>query len=96
MNTHSDPWIGLVVVLVLIHATRRPQPVHRITAIALILITGILLWANLRPTGWQEEFGGVESPRELDPITRAMFWRVAALSLYVLPRSRPEIPPQSR
>jgi hypothetical protein len=63
--------------LILIRAARRPQPVHRTTAILLTLLTGILLWANLRPTGW-EEFGG--TPMELDPITKAMFWRGWPLS----------------
>ncbi|SIO60429.1 hypothetical protein SAMN05444166_6389 [Singulisphaera sp. GP187] len=47
-----------VAFLILIHTARRPQPVHRTTAILLTLLTGILLWANLRPTGWQKEFGG--------------------------------------
>jgi hypothetical protein len=63
-----------VALLILIRAARRPQPVHRTTAILLTLLTGILLWANLRPTGWEEEFGG-PTPMESDPITRAMFWR---------------------
>jgi uncharacterized membrane protein HdeD (DUF308 family) len=68
-----------VALLILIRAARRPQPVHRTTAILLTLLTGILLWANLRPSGWQEEFGG-ESPPELDAITRTMFWRGWPLS----------------
>jgi hypothetical protein len=63
--------------LVLVLASRRPRPVHVITALLLILITGILLWANLRPTGW-EAFGGL--PMELDPITKEMFWRGWPLS----------------
>jgi hypothetical protein len=67
-------------ILILIRAARRPQPVHRATAILLTLITGVLLWANLRPTGWQEEFGGVDRPPGLDPVTRAMFWRGWPLS----------------
>jgi hypothetical protein len=65
--------------LILIRAARRPQPVHRTTAILLTLLTGIMLWANLRPSGWQEEFGG-DSPPELDAMTRAMFWRGWPLS----------------
>jgi hypothetical protein len=69
-----------VALLILIRAARRPQPVHRTTAILLTLLTGILLCANLRPTGWQEEFGG-DSPLELDAITRTMFWRGWPLSL---------------
>jgi hypothetical protein len=43
-------------ILILIHAARRPHPVHQTTAILLTLLTGILLWANLRPSVWQEEF----------------------------------------
>jgi hypothetical protein len=79
-------WIGIkfgyinatiivIALLVLIRVARRPHPVHLTTAILLTLLTGILLWANLRPTGWQGEFGGVDSPMELDSITKAMFWR---------------------
>jgi hypothetical protein len=71
--------IGIALVI-LIRAARWPHPVYRITAILLILLTGVLLWANLRPTGWQEEFGGIVSPLELDPITKAMFWRGWPLS----------------
>jgi hypothetical protein len=66
--------IGLAL-LILIRAARRPHPVHRTTAILMTLLTGVLLWANLRPTAWQEEFGGVDCPPGLDPVTRAMFWR---------------------
>jgi hypothetical protein len=70
-----------VALLILIRAARRPKPVHRTTAIVLTLLTGILLWANLRPTEWQEEyFGGVDAPPGLDPITTAMFWRGWPLS----------------
>ncbi len=70
-----------VALLILIRAARRPQPVHRTTAILLTLLTGILLWANLRPTVWQEEFGGgSDAPTGLDPITKAMFWRGWPLS----------------
>src|SRR4029077_15926572 len=74
--------IGMAL-LFLLRAARRPHPVHRTTAILLTLLTGVLLWANLRPTGWQEEFGGVDSPLELDPITKAMFWRGWPLSPFM-------------
>jgi hypothetical protein len=70
--------------LILIRAARRPHPVHRTTAIVLTLLTGVLIWANLRPTGWQEEFGGVDTPPELDPITKAMFWRGWPLSPFMV------------
>src|SRR3954447_3740088 len=72
-----------VALLILIRAARQPQPVHRTTAILLTLLTGILLWANLRPSGWQEEFGG-DSPPELDAITRTMFWRGWPLSPFMV------------
>jgi hypothetical protein len=71
--------IGMAL-LIVIRAARLPQPVHVTTAILLTLLTGILLWANLRPTGWQEELGGLATPGELDPITKAMFWRGWPLS----------------
>jgi hypothetical protein len=76
MISHIDLCIGLVAVLTLVRAARRPHPAHPTTAILLTLLTGVLLWANLRPTAWQEEFGGgVDCPPGLDPVTRAMFWR---------------------
>ena len=65
--------IGMAL-LILIRVGQHPQPVHRTTAILLTLLAGILLWANLRPTGWQEVCGWA-SPPELDPITKALFWR---------------------
>jgi hypothetical protein len=65
--------------LVLIRAVRRPHPVHLTTTILLTLLTGILLWANLRPTVWQEEFGGgIDAPTGLDPITK---WSVSQLTV---------------
>ena len=57
MISHIDLCIGLVAVLTLVRAARRPHPVHPTTAILLTLLTGVLLWANLRPTGWQEARG---------------------------------------
>jgi len=74
-----DATISLLAILVLLRAVRRPQRVHLTTAALLTLVTGILLWANLRPTGWQREFG-LGTPAELDPIAAAMFWRGWPLS----------------
>src|SRR3954466_14163243 len=68
-------------ILILIHAARRPHPVHQTTVILLALLTGNLLWANLRPSVWQEEFGGpIDASTWLDPITKAMFWHGWPLS----------------
>jgi hypothetical protein len=63
--------VTVMALLALIRAVRRPHPVHLTTTILLTLLTGILLWANLRPTVWQEEFGG-EIPTGLDPITKKL------------------------
>ena len=72
----AEAAITVMALLVLIRVLRRPRPVHLLTAILLTLLAGILLWANLRPTRWQEEWGGgIEAPAELDPISKAMFWR---------------------
>jgi hypothetical protein len=78
---------GVIIVmafLVLIHAVRRPHPAHLTTTILLTLLTGILLWANLRPSVWREEWGGFDTPSELDPITKAMFWRGWPLSPFMI------------
>jgi hypothetical protein len=72
--------VTVTALLVLIRAVRRPHPVHLTTTILLTLLTGILLWANLRPTVWQEEFGWIDAPTGVDPITKAMFWRGWPLS----------------
>ncbi len=74
-----DLCIGLVAVLALVRAARRPHPVHPATAILLTLLTGVLIWANLRPTALQQNFAG-ESLPGLDPVTRAMFFRGWPLS----------------
>lgn len=74
-----DATIILLALMVLFRAVRRPQPVHLTTAALLTLVTGALLWANLRPTGWQREFG-LATPTQLDPIAKAMFWRGWPLS----------------
>ena len=50
--------VTVMAFLVLVRAVRWPHPVHRTTTILLTLLTGILLWANLRPTVSQEEWWG--------------------------------------
>ena len=74
MISHIDLCIGLVAVLTLVRAARRPRPVHPTTAILLTLLTGVLLWANLRTSGWQEVWNE-RAPEGLDPVTKAMFYR---------------------
>ena len=74
MISHIDLCIGLVAVLTLVRAARRPHPVHPTTAILLTLLTGVLLWANLRNSGWQEVWNE-RAPEGLDPVTTAMFYR---------------------
>ena len=73
----------LLAIIVLAGAVQLPRHVHLTTAALLTLLTGMLLWANLRPTGWQGEIG-LATPTELDPITKAMFWRGWPLSPCVL------------
>ena len=46
-----------------VRAARRPHPVHQTTAILLTLLTGVLLWANLRNSGWQEVWNEARSLR---------------------------------
>jgi hypothetical protein len=74
MISHIDLFIGLVAVLTLVRAARRPHPVHPTTAILLTLLTGVLLWANLRNSGWQEVWNE-RAPEGLGPVTKAMFYR---------------------
>jgi hypothetical protein len=76
---YVDAAISLVALMVLFRVLLRPRPVRRTTAVLLTLVAGLMLWANLRPTGWQGEFG-LATPTGLDAITGAMFWRGWPLS----------------
>ena len=75
-----DLLIVALAIVILVTVASRPHPARPTTALLLALLTGILLWANLRSAGWQEELGGVDRPVNLDFITKAMFWRGWPLS----------------
>jgi hypothetical protein len=45
----------------------------------LVLVSGVFLWLNLRPTGLEQAFN-LRPPDELDPLTRALFYRGWPLS----------------
>ncbi len=70
-----DLLIVTLAILALVTVASRPRRARPATALLLALLAGILLWANLRSTGWQEELGGYDAPVNLDLITKAMFWR---------------------
>jgi hypothetical protein len=74
MISPIDLGLGLVAVLTLVHVARRPHPVRPTTAILLTLLTGVLLWANLRDSGWHAVWNE-DAPEGLDPVTKAMFYR---------------------
>lgn len=74
MVGYVDATITLVALSFLGYLIRCPRRVHLLTGIALALLAGILLWANLRPTRWEREFCEV-APRELNHATNQMFWR---------------------
>jgi hypothetical protein len=61
-------------VVILVVVARRIRPVRPITVFFLALLTGAWIWANLRDSGWQEEWGG-DIPERSDPVTKAMFYR---------------------
>ena len=65
---------------------RRPEPVRPTTAIILTAVTAIALWANLRPTGAEYGYGDDHHRAlgNLDPVTKALFWRGWPLSPYML------------
>src|SRR4051794_26222022 len=69
--------------LVLVVVVRRPHPVRPTTAILLTLLTGVLLWANLRNSGWQEVWNE-DAPEGLDPVTKAMFYRGWPLAPFMI------------
>src|SRR3954447_5266538 len=61
-------------IVILGAVARRAFPVRPITLFMLALLAGAWIWANLRNSGWQEEWGN-DFPEGLDPITKAMFYR---------------------
>jgi len=69
-----DAFLIALAVGVFVALVRRPRPVHPITAILLAMLTGVLLWANLRRNGWPDVWGG-GIHGNLNPVQRAMFWR---------------------
>ena len=80
---YVDAVVALAALGVLVAVVRYPPRVHLTTGLLLTVVAGTLLWANLRPTGWQGEFG-VETPTQMDPITEEMFWRGWPLSPFML------------
>jgi len=69
-----DVFTIVFALVILVAVARRLRPVRPITVFFLALLTGAWIWANLRASGWQEEWGG-DIPEELDPVTKAMFYR---------------------
>ena len=65
---------GTVVVVGII--MEYPRRVHLATGILLVVVAGLLLWANLRATGLQKEFNGLPPEQlELGPVATSMFYR---------------------
>ena len=71
---YADAIVALAAVLVLVCIAYYPRRVHRTTRVVTTVIAGVLLWMNLRPTGWQEQVR--ENPPDyLDPLSNALFYR---------------------
>ncbi|WP_165225332.1 hypothetical protein [Aquisphaera insulae] len=77
---------GLVIALAvftLVAVTRRLHPARPIPVVILTGLSAAWTWANLRDPGWEEVW--IESaPRELNPITRALFYRGWPLAPFML------------
>jgi hypothetical protein len=71
---YVDAIVCLAALIVAGCLARWPQSVRPTSAVLMTLGAAILLWANLRPTGWDHEFQCLP-PQGLDPITQALFWR---------------------
>ncbi len=71
---YVDALVILAAVVVAVGVMEYPRRVRPVTAILLTIVAGILLWANLRQTGWERKFGEVP-PGYLDPVTKSMFYR---------------------
>ncbi len=71
---YVDAVVILAGIVVAVGVMEYPRRVRPVTAILLTLVTGMLLWANLRQTGWQAALNEVP-PGGLDPLARSMFYR---------------------
>jgi hypothetical protein len=80
---YADAVVILAAFVVLVGVVKYPRRVHPATGILLALVAGTLLWANLRPTGWQREFNEMP-PDQLDPVTKSMFYRGWPLSPFMV------------
>ena len=70
----ADAMVVLVGVVITVGVIEWPRRVHLVTGLLLTLVAGTLLWANLRPSGWEREFNEMP-PDNLDPVTKSMFYR---------------------
>ena len=80
---YVEATLSLLAVMVLFFALRCPRRVHFVTTVILTFVAGTLLWANLRPTGWQRQWNQ-DTPKELDFVTEKMFWRGWPVSPWML------------
>ncbi len=71
---YVDAAVILAGVVVTVGIMEYPRRVHLPTGIVVTLVAGTLLWLNLTPTKWKEQFHEVP-PDYLDPVSKAMFWR---------------------
>ncbi len=71
---YVDAIVILAGIVIVVGVMEYPRRVHLPTGILLTIVTGTLLWANLRTTGWQEICNELP-PDYLDPISKAMFYR---------------------
>ena len=71
---YADAAITLMTLMLLLAVIRCPPEACRVTGVVLTVVAIILLWVNLRPTGWESQFCQ-QLPGSLDPVTKAMFWR---------------------
>jgi hypothetical protein len=79
---YVDAVIILTAVVTLVVIALCPCRVRPETGVLIGITTVILLWANLRQTGWEWRcpiqrgwYGDTSTPGKMDPITSAMFWR---------------------
>ena len=82
---YVDAVVILAAIVVIVGIMEFPRRVRPTTAILLTIVAGLLLWANLRPTGWAREFN-LGPPIGLDPVLRNMFcrgWPLSPCLLYL-------------
>ena len=81
---YLDSVVILSTIVVTVGLMVYPRRVHKVTAVVLTLVTGTLLWANLRTSNMWKEVGMGPPFEWLDPVAARMFSRGWPLAPFMI------------